>query len=146
MDLLPMLLAFIATCVIIDICLTKKQMKIARALFLAFGIIIATCSVFLIYADWQFSQVRCMQQISIELNMFTKLLLGLSTLLFYIVIFVISIATLILSVLAIKKIAEYLKSKKRDVTHAPSENQKPVAKPTFACLRKIFVLHCRWNN
>ena len=141
-----MLLAFIVACVVIDICLSKKQMKIARAFFLAFGIVVVTCSLLLILADWQFSQYACMRQYSEEINNLTTLLLGISTLVFYLVLLVIAVATLILSVIAIKKIAEYFKNKKRTESSAPEENQKPIAEPTFACLRKIFVLHCRWNN
>ena len=146
MDMLPMLISFIIACVVINVCLAKRQMKIARAIFLAFGIVIGIISISLIYADWQFSQVWCMQEISTELNFYTKLLLGISTLVFYVVILVIAIATIILSVLAIKKIAEYIKSKKRRFQRTPGENQKPIAEPVFACARKIFVLHCRWNN
>ena len=146
MDLLPMFLAFIVACVVLFVCLTKKQMKIARTFFLGFGIVIGTCSLFLIYADWQFSQLIDLRDLTGEINTLTTMLLGISTLIFCAAILVIAVATIVLSVIAIKKIAEYIKSKKRTVVSAPSENQKPIAEPIFSCARKIFVLHCRWNN
>ena len=146
MSLLPMLLAFIAACVVINICLTKKQMKIARAFFLGFGIIISTCSIFLIYADWQWSQIEQLSKAAATINSLVTVLLSVSTLVFGTVTLVIVVATIILSIHAIRKIAEYIKSKKRLEQHAPSKKEEPIEKPIFACARKIFVLHCRWNN
>ena len=141
MNFLPMFLSFIVACVVINVCLTKRRMKIARAFFLGFGIVIGTCSIFFIYTDWQLSRTPIE-----SLNTAITIMLGVSTLIFYAVALVITIATVILSVIAIKKIAEYFKNKKRTENSAPSKDQKPIAAPTFACLRKIFVLHCRWNN
>ena len=146
MDLLPMLLSFIVACVVVNVCLTKRQMKIARAFFVAFGIIIGTCSLFLICVDLHLSQYCYLRETSLELNALTTSLLSISTLVFDVVAVVLVVATLILSVVAIKKIAEYIKSKKRRFQRTPGENQKPIAEPVFACMRKIFVLHCRWNN
>ena len=146
MDLLPMFISFIVACVVIITCLSKWQMKIARAVFLAFGIVIGIVSMFLIYADWHFSQYWYLERITSELNALTTLLLSVSALVFDVIAVVIVVATLILSVVAIKKIAEYIKSKKRKFQRTPGENQKPIAEPVFASARKIFVLHCRWNN
>ena len=146
MDLLPMLLAFIIACVVINICLTKKQMKVARALFLGFGIVIGTCSLFLIYTNWQLSKNLDLIDLTVEIDTLTTMILGISTLVFYTAILVIAVATLILSVIAIKKIAEYIKSHKRRFLRTPTKAQKPIAEPIFSCVRKIFVLHCRWNN
>ena len=146
MDLLPMLLSFIVACVVINVCLTKKQMKIARAFFLGFGIAIGTCSVFLIYADWQWSQIAHLSRAASAINNLVSVMLAVSTIVFDTVTLVIVVATIILSIHAIRKIAAYIKSKKRNVQRVFGKNQKLFAEPVFACVRKIFVLHCRWNN
>ena len=146
MNFLPMFISFIVACVVINVCLTKRRMKIARAFFLGFGIVIGTCSLFLIYVDSQVAHLPLFCEAMQELSAIFTQLLSISTLVFGVATLVIVAATLILSVIAIKKIAEYFKNKKRTESSAPEENQKPIAEPTFACLRKIFVLHCRWNN
>ena len=131
MDLLPMLISFIVACVIINVCLTKRQMKIARAVFLAFGIAISTCSIFLIYVDWLWSEVAVLSQEATQLDNLVTALLSVSTIVFDFVAVVVAVATIILSVIAIKKIAEYIKSHKRKTQRATSENQKPIDEPIF---------------
>ncbi len=145
MELLLMLISFIVACVVINICLTKKQMMVARAVFLAFGIAIGTCSAFLIYANWQWSQVANLGETVEAINDLVTVLLSVSTIVFDVVTLVITIATIILSIHAIRKIAEYIKSHKREEQHVQSKTET-TTKPVFASTRKIFVLHCRWNN
>lgn len=146
MLLLPMFAAFTIACAVIIVCFTKKQMKIARACFLALGIAIGTCSLLLILADWQFSRYSFMHEYSFKLNRLTTLLLFTSTLLFCVVIAIIAAATVILSVFAIRKIAEYIKSRKRRYLSAPGAKRRYTVARGYILLRKIFLVHCRWND
>ncbi len=139
MDFLPMFMSFLIACIVIIVCLTQKQMKIARAFFLGFGVLIGTCSLLLMYAD------SLLIQRPEALETILTVLLSVSATVFDSVAVVIVIATIILSVLAIKKIAEYIKNKRKDIP-ALGKKEKPIAEPVFACARKIFVLYCRWNN
>ena len=146
MELFPMFISFLVACVVINVCLTKKQMHIARAVFLAFGIVIGTCTLFLIYVDSQLAHISRFYQAMQQVNTYLSQILGISTIVFDVVTLVIAIATIILSVTAIRKIAAYIKSHKRNEQRTPDESQKPIAEPVQAFPRKIFVLHCRWNN
>lgn len=146
MNLLIMLISFIAACTVIIICLSKRQMKIARACFLAFGIAIGTCSAFIIYIDSQLSDIAIYAQTMVELRAVTGTLLGMSAVIFDIIAVIVSIATVILSISAIKKIAEYIKGKKQNNNDLNSEIQKVSEETTCVCARKIFAIHCRRNN
>lgn len=140
MHFLPMFMLFLIACIVIIVCLTKKQMLIARAFFVGLGVLIGTCSLLLMYAD---SLLIKRPEI---LETILTALLSISAIMFCTIAVIIVVATVILSVFAIKKIAEYIKSKKRKDLSTLSEKQKPIAEPIFPLSRKIFVLHCRWNN
>lgn len=134
-----MFVAYLIACAVITVSLSKKGMNIARACFLALGIAVGVSSVLLAVAE------SITTEQSIEISIALEMLLATSTIVFDVTALVICIATVILSVKAIKKIAEYIKGRgkeKKKGTEKPGE----IISTKYTCLRKIFVLNCRWNK
>ncbi len=144
MNMIFMFLSFVLACVVILVCLTKKQMKIARAVFLAFGIAIGFSTALLIYAQYAVGDTPIYMQ-SETLRMIVSYMLAVTTISFDTITLVLVVATIILSVFAVKKIVEYLKHKHPKAFRA-AKITYPLPKTADLPQRKIFVLYCRWNN
>ena len=144
MNMALMFLLFVLACVVIFVCLTKKQMIIARAVFLAFGIVISFSAAMLIFVQHLVGDTPVYLQ-SQTIGIIVSYMLGISTVLFGTAMIVVVIATIILSVLAVKKVVEYLKRRCPKIFRTAKLTYRLPQKADLP-QRKIFVLYCRWNN
>lgn len=144
MNMAFMFLLFMLACVVIFIFLTKKQMFIARAVFLAFGIVIGISSAMLIIVQQAVGETPVYLQ-SETIGIIVTYMLCLGTAFFGAAIAVVVIATILLSIFAVKKIVEYLKRRCPKIFRT-AKVKYILPKKADLPQRKIFVLYCRWNN
>lgn len=139
-----MYLSFLIAYAVILVCLTKKQMKIARAIFLAIGIGVGFSSALLIYAQHAVD-VPWANVDTTTIRLFVVYMLGITTIVFDIITLTIVVATIILSIFVFKKIINFLKGKCLDL-HSKPAPKSVLCLQAKAPSRRIFLLFCRWLN
>lgn len=143
MNLYLLYLAFLISCATIFICLTKRQMKVARAVFLSLGILIGFSSALLLLAKQLIKDP--FDDNSLAIQVMLTYVLGIASLIFYSATLIVVVATVIISLFVVQIISNLLKKAHIEKVGISKYYLKL---PTEATLftRKLNLLFCRFNN